>query len=820
MRRFQLGFLLPVLFCGLLAACSATDAADNTIHPEAWPATTGGVPLDPGVEARVDAIMAQMTLEDKVAQTIQADIASITPDDIRTYRLGSILNGGNSAPGADVRAPAAEWLELADAFHAASLDASDGRVAIPIMWGTDAVHGHNNIVGATVFPQNIGLGATRNADLIRSIGAVTAREIRSTGQDWTFAPTLAVVRNDRWGRTYEGYSEDPEIVASFAGAMVEGIQGTVADGTFLGPEHVIATAKHFLGDGGTVNGVDQGDNVDTEADLRDHHGAGYAPAISAGVQSVMASFSSWYGEKLHGHKELLTDVLKGRMGFNGFVVGDWNGHGQVDGCEATDCAAALNAGLDMYMAPDSWRDLYENTLQQARDGVIPAERLDDAVRRILRVKVRMGLFEAPKPSERPLAGDFELLGAPEHLEVARQAVRESLVLLKNENSVLPIAPDQRVLVAGDGADDIGKQSGGWTLSWQGTGNSRADFPNGSSIWDGIRDAVQDGGGTAVLSEDGSYSEQPDVAVVVFGEDPYAEFMGDVEHMDFIPSTGLELLTSFREAGIPTVAVFLSGRPMWVNPELNAASAFVAAWLPGSQGAGVADVLVADTDGSVRYDFTGTLSYTWPKLATQVAVNRDDADYDPLFSYGYGLTYASDGDLGVLSEDPGLPDVATSADVFFTDGATSDPWTLDVDPSLAMQAVDHTAQENAQRFTWTEAGAIRITGSPVDLTRQSNGDVALSVTYRVDTAPAGPVTLTAGCGDACEGAVDMTGVFSADPLGEWTRTDVKLSCFETAGADMSNIDAIFGLDAANAFSISISDVRLLTNEGQAICPLTP
>ncbi|MEM9568319.1 MAG: glycoside hydrolase family 3 protein [Cyanobacteria bacterium P01_E01_bin.34] len=627
----RLLFTLAGLTIFLIALMVKLSQAPMSVTPEIWPTTTGGAPLDPAIETRVEELLQSMTIEEMVGQTIQADIASVTPDEVKEYGLGSVLNGGNSAPNNNVRASAAEWLALADEFYNASKDTSDGRKGIPALWGTDAVHGHNNVIGATLFPHNIGLGATRNIDLMRQIGRITAREVSVTGMDWTFAPTLAVVKDDCWGRTYEGYSEDPNIVKNYSTAVVQGLQGELDTPTFLGNEQVIATAKHFLGDGGTVNGTDRGDNQDSEDNLRDRHGAGYPPAIEAGVQTVMASFSSWNGEQMHGHKGLLTHVLKERMGFNGFVVGDWDGHGKVPGCSNSSCPEAYNAGLDMFMAPESWKRLYENTVEQVKSGEIPRRRLEDAARRILRVKLRLGLFEKPSPSARPLAGNYELLGAPEHLAVARQAARESLVLLKNQNKLLPLKPNQRVLVAGDGAHNIGKQSGGWTLSWQGTGNSNGSFPNGESIWEGIREAVEAGGGEAELSVDGTYEEVPDVAIVVFGEDPYAEFKGDLDHLEFTSELGLELLKSFQAEDIPTVAVFLTGRPLWVNPELNASDAFVVAWLPGSQGGGVADVLVRQPNGAIHYDFKGKLSFSWPRTAVQT-VNRGDTNYDPLFPY--------------------------------------------------------------------------------------------------------------------------------------------------------------------------------------------
>ncbi|HEX8555423.1 MAG TPA: glycoside hydrolase family 3 protein, partial [Sphingomonas sp.] len=394
-------------------------------RPALWPKAIARPARDPKIEARIDAILRAMSLEDKVGQIIQADIAGIKPEDVRTYKLGSILNGGNSAPNNDELAPPTEWLKLADAFFDASMVRTDGRPKIPIIWGTDAVHGNNNIVGATLFPHNIGLGAMRNRDLIRRIGEVTAIETAAAGIDWSFAPTLAVVQDDRWGRTYESYSEDPAIVADYAGAMIEGVQGRVGTQDFLAPRHVIATAKHFVGDGGT-GGRDQGDARVPETVLRDVHAAGYPPAIAAGTLSVMASFSSWNGAKMHANRSLLTDVLKDRMGFQGFVVGDWNAHGQIEGCTNESCAAAINAGLDMFMLSGDWKALYRNTLAQARSKEIRPERLDDAVRRILRVKLIAGTFERGRPSSRALAGKMNLIGAPEHRAIARQAVRESL----------------------------------------------------------------------------------------------------------------------------------------------------------------------------------------------------------------------------------------------------------------------------------------------------------------------------------------------------------------------------------------------------------
>ncbi len=615
----------------LAAACGAAAVA----HPEEWPRPAPGLPPDPRREARIAGLLAHMTPAEKVGQLIQADIGTITPDDLRHYPLGSVLNGADSAPDNDKLATPREWLALADRFYEASTAAA-GRYAVPVLWATDAVHGHNNVRGATIFPHNIGLGAARDPGLIRRIGAATALEVRVTGLDWTFAPTLAVVRDARWGRTYESYSENPRLVAEYAAAMVLGLQGPPGTPQFLDAAHVLATAKHFVGDGGT-GGKDEGDNLASEAELRDIDAAGHVAALAAGVQAVMASYSSWQGVKMHGNYTLLTAVLKQRMGFDGLLIGDWDGHAQLPGCTSGSCPAAINAGIDVLMAPKSWRELYWNTLAQANSGELPAARLDEAVRRILRVKLRAHLDSEGPPSSRPFAGHFELLGSAAHRALARQAVRESLVLLKNRGHLLPLAPHSRVLLAGDGADDVARQCGGWTLDWQGT-RSGSDIQPAESIYAGIRAAVTAAGGSAELSADGTFSARPDVAIVVFGERPYAEYRGDVASLAYQPDgkRDLGLIERLKAQGIPVVAVLLSGRPLWIEAELGAADSFIAAWLPGAEGGGVADVLFRAGDGSVAHDFRGRLPLTWPRAPTGAA---DAAAAGPLFPYGFGLSYA-------------------------------------------------------------------------------------------------------------------------------------------------------------------------------------
>ena len=804
------------------------------IHPDLWPESPPAFAPDTALETRISQLLSEMTLEQKVGQLIQADIGSITPDDLRHYPLGSILSGGSSSPGNNEFSPPSEWLTLADRFYEASLDPSHGPHPIPTMWGTDAVHGHNNVVGATLFPHNIALGAAHDPELIRQIGEVTAREVRATGMEWTFGPTLAVVRDDRWGRTYESYSEDPQIVREYAGQMVTGLQGRAGSAQFLDSAHVIATAKHFVGDGGT-GGRDQGDNRASEIELRDIHFAGYPPAVAAGAQAVMASFSSWQGIKMHGNRELLTDVLKQRLHFDGLVVGDWNGHGQVPGCSNVSCAAAINAGMDVIMAPDGWKQLYINTLAQVRSGEIPMARIEDADRRILRVKLRAHLLDEGRPSSRPLAGRFDLLGSAAHRAVARRAVRESLVLIKNQNHLLPLNPRMHVLVAGDGANSIGKQSGGWTITWQGTGVTNMNFPHGETIYAGILGAVRAAGGTAELSVAGHFKAlangkpKADVAIVVFGENPYAEFQGDIGSVEYSPgnSADLELLRELHGYGVPVVAVFLSGRPLWVNPHINAADAFIAAWLPGTEGGGVADVIFKAPDGSTPHDFHGKLSFSWPLTPQQTAVNRGDG-VQPLFSYGYGLRYTDNGNLQKLPEGGGTSTAtATDTRIFFAAGKPGSGWRwvlsegthladvpsgVGVVGSVRMSATDRTVQEDARQIRWdgkTAAAVGLLSTTPINLQRESNGQLSVGFDYKVGHAPASNVAAQMECGPGCKGTVDLTRIFTNAAAGQWRHVKVPLQCFATTGAHMDSITQPFELASAGPFELSIANIRLET-----------
>jgi len=806
------------------AASAAEDIPAARIHPERWPEVAFPSVLTEAGEARVQAILARMTLEQKVGQIIQADIASVTPEDVRRYRLGSVLNGGNSGPGGDDLAPAQDWLALADAFYEASMDVGPGEPAIPIVWGTDAVHGHSNIVGATIFPHNVGLGAARDPELIERIGKVTAVEIRVTGQEWTFAPTVAVPQDYRWGRAYEGYSSDPALVAAYVGSMIRGLQGPPSTTPILAGPHVAASTKHYLADGATTDGKDQGDAAISELELRLVHGAPYIPAIESGVATIMTSFSSWNGVKLSAHRGLVTDVLKGRMNYGGLVITDWNAHGQVAGCSNASCPRAVDAGIDMFMAPDSWRMLYDSTLAQVRDGTIAMERLDDAVARVLRLKERLGLFDMGKPSQRALSGEYELLGAPDHRAVAREAVRKSMVLLKN-TGVLPLQPGGRILVAGDAAHDIARQSGGWTLSWQGTGLDNSLFPGATSLWEGIEQAATASGGSAELSPEGSFTERPDAAIVVFGETPYAEFQGDIASLQLRPELRRPIATMQRlkQQGIPVVAVMITGRPLYVNEALNAADAFVAAWLPGSEGGGVADMLFAAADGAPAHEFQGLLPTAWPATAQHGG--------ETLYPFGYGLRYAH-GPRGwtALPEDSGVSDDGSDGGVFFDRGVPASSWSLTVSradgtnalrvttvPAEALggrvriAATDHGVQEGARSFAiaaHAQGAVIELsTFDPIDLSRETNGDMLLLATVRRDAPIARPLSMSVRCdGEPC-GATVPIAEFGELAEGEWQTLGVPLKCFRAAGADMARISSPFRLMADGDAGLSIARVAL-------------
>lgn len=578
---------------------------------------------DAAAAAKTEELLKAMTLDEKIGQMTQVDLKAIQDKaDIARYALGSLLSGGDSDPD-DITAQG--WARTHDELQSWSLKS---RLKIPLIYGIDAVHGHNNVNGAVVFPHNIGLGAMRDPGLVEKAARITALEMVGTGIRWAFAPCLAVARDERWGRTYESFGENPELAEVMGAAAIRGLQGPTLGET----TSVLACAKHFVGDGSTTRGVDQGNTDCDLATLRKTHLPGYLGAIKAGVGSVMASYSSWNGKKMHANHDLLTDLLKKELGFHGFVVSDWAAIDQLSHDYKTAIETSINAGIDMVMIPygPGQKNNYVEYITLLKDlvneGKVPPSRIDDAVRRILLVKSRMHLFDHPF-SEAALTS---AVGSAEHRQVARACVQKSLVLLKNEKRTLPLSKHpKRLVLAGQAADDLGIQCGGWTIAWQGkTGNV---MRGGTTLLAAVRQAV--GPNTEVThSADGSGVAGADAVIVVIGERPYAEMRGDRKDLS-LPQADLTALKTAKEAGVPVVTVVFSGRPVLLDPVLESSDAVLAAWLPGTEGQGIADVLLGDVKP------TGKLPHTWPRSMDQIPCNVDDGTAkDPLFPYGFGLTY--------------------------------------------------------------------------------------------------------------------------------------------------------------------------------------
>ncbi|MEO0423195.1 MAG: glycoside hydrolase family 3 N-terminal domain-containing protein [Pseudomonadota bacterium] len=572
----------------------------------------------PATEADLDAAVAALTLPEKIGQLVQTDVAHASPAEVREHALGSLIS---TIPDGSLGTGAA-WREMFDGFQREALRT---RTGIPLVFGIDAVHGHAYFDGpAVILPHNIGIGATRNPALAEQLAQVTARELSATGIRWTFAPTIAVARNIRWGRTYESYGEDVSLQRLFAGPMVRGLQGE----DLRAPHTVGATAKHFIADGATTNGVDRGNAELSDQKLRAMHLPGFVDAIDAGVVSIMASFSSLNGEMIHASKALLTDLLKHELGFDGVVVTDWEG---VRMGELT-LKQALLAGVDMFMLVQSWREGLPEMIQLVEDGEVPVSRIDDAVRRVLRMKLRLGLFDAPLSST--VCADA--IGSPAHRAVARQAVRESLVLLKNADGTLPLAKTCKVIVVGPHADNVAYQCGGWTKKWQGAhddlyGHPARPVQGATSILEGIRGLI----GDAQVLDGGvdGQRDDADVVIVVIGETPYAEGEGDrAAEALVLEDAQRDLIRWYHDAGKTVITVLITGRPLLVHEEIERSDAFVVAWLPGSEGAGLADVLFGD------HPFRGKLGFSWPREANQIPLHVGDEPYSPLFELGFGLTY--------------------------------------------------------------------------------------------------------------------------------------------------------------------------------------
>jgi len=806
-----------------------------------WPAITSAIGKDAAMEARIREIVAGMTLQQKIGQMTQPEIKSATPADVTRYYLGSVLNGGGSWPNGSKQASVSDWLKLADQYYNASM-ATDMAVKVPVIWGTDAVHGHSNVMGATLFPHNIGLGAAHDPALVGNIGAAVGKAVRATGINWVFAPTLAVARDDRWGRTYESFSEDGALVGNYAGAYIKGLQGT-----FASDANVVATAKHFMGDGGTDQGTDQGINKSGKSAMINIHGQGYYGALGAGVQTVMASFNSWndvaagtdYG-KMHGSKVMLTDVLKTKLGFDGFVVSDWNGISQVPGCKDASCPQAINAGIDMIMVPDEWKAFIANTIAQVQEGLIPMSRIDDAVTRILRVKMRAGMF-GKKPSEGAYAGKPEALQAR---ALARQAVQESLVLLKNNGSVLPLTRGKKILVVGKNADSMQNQTGGWTLTWQGSDNKNSDFPAGDTILSGIREA--DGNANVVFSETGEafVPGQFDAVIAVIGETPYAEGLGDIgasgtlRHTSRYPED-LAVLNAVAGKGTPVVTILISGRAVYANDLLNLSDAFVAAWLPGSEGKGVADVLFKSSAEKIAHDFNGSLSFSWPKSVCQTPLNRGDIEYSPLFALGYGLKYADTTGVGML--DTNVPiggcGAATTLAIYNQSDRSTYPlyvsspsskWartaigtdlnaTLDIPashPDIRIQTTQINTQQDAKLVTWFSAATFSAQAAKKSsLPAYATKDGALQFDTLISQLPLGTLTMAIECGTGCRGTVDLTNTFKSYSVNAKHTVKIPLSCFVSNGADLANVDTPFSLSTDRPFAAAFTNIQIVAGAGK-------
>lgn len=616
---------IPIFLTGLVVIWAALAEAEYMIYKDATK------PLN----SRIKDLMNRMTLEEKIGQMTQIERGVASAEVMKDYFIGSVLSGGGSVP--SKQASAETWINMVNEFQKGALST---RLGIPMIYGIDAVHGHNNVYKATIFPHNVGLGATRDPNLVKRIGAATALEVRATGIPYVFAPCIAVCRDPRWGRCYESYSEDPKLVQAMT-EIVSGLQGDIPVNSskgvpfVAGKTKVAACAKHYVGDGGTTKGINENNTQISRHGLLSIHMPGYYNSIIKGVSTVMVSYSSWNGVKMHANRDMVTGFLKNILRFRGFVISDWEGIDRITSPPHANYSysiqAGISAGIDMIMVPNTYKEFIDGLTSHVKNKVIPMSRIDDAVKRILRVKFTMGLFENPL-ADNSLVDE---LGSQEHRELAREAVRKSLVLLKNgESAAKPLLPlpkkATKILVAGSHADNLGYQCGGWTIEWQGLGGN--NLTSGTTILTAIKNTVDPS--TEVV-----YKENPDAefvksnnfsyAIVVVGEPPYAETFGDSLNLTISepgPSTIKNVCGTVK-----CVTVIISGRPVVIQPYVSLMDALVAAWLPGSEGQGVADVLFGD------YGFTGTLSRTWFKTVDQLPMNIGDKHYDPLFPFGFGLT---------------------------------------------------------------------------------------------------------------------------------------------------------------------------------------
>ena len=794
------------------------------------------------LENKINSYLSKMSLEEKVGQILMVEIGYISPEEVQKYNIGAILNGGGSFPYKKNDHTLEDWIDLADEFYEASSKTSDGRKSIPVFWGTDAVHGHNNLKGATLFPHNIGLGASRNPQLVEKISSAVASEVVASGLDLTFAPAVSVPRDDRWGRTYEGFSESPELVALLGKHSVIGFQGKLGT-EFLGSNKILATAKHFIGDGGTLDGVDKGNTILSEEDLLEIHGKGYISTIEAGVQFIMASFNSWNGDKLHGQKYLLTNLLKEQLEFDGVVLGDWNGHQEVSGCTVDSCAKAINAGLDMFMITANWRNLYNNTLQQVIEGQISQSRLDDAVKRILRVKLRYRLIQKGKPSSRIALNEMDHSDYKENRELARIAVQESLVLLKNNNSTLPLDSSSKILIVGEGSKRISKATGGWSYSWQGSNVDNSYFPGATSIYDGIAEVIEEGNGKIEYSEDGNYKTKPDVAILIIGENPYAEYQGTVENLLLtnVEFNHLDVASKLRRENVEVVTLFISGRPLWINRELNVSDAFVAAWLPGTEGAGVADVLFINPISGKEIDFKGKLPFSWPKSANQSSVNLGDEPYSPLFSFGFGLSYKDSIQLKSLSEElnsitnsklgkiilegwpqSGMEVVLQSEnkEVLLNNKNITTP-----NNKVSLEIFDNQIQEDSQRVNFQEglnSSWSLLSSKPINWEREERASGVLSIQMKVLRKDSNEeLYLSSSCGNGCGKSFGLNAFLDKIPKEKWFVLGMPLKCLKESGVDLSSLSKPLIFNTEGSWTFELGKIYLEGGMGgKSIFPCKP
>ncbi|TBR43556.1 glycoside hydrolase family 3 protein [Marinomonas agarivorans] len=875
-----------------MASYNTTDQAALPYYQD-WPQTHSIIAPDPTIEAEVQRLLSLMTLEEKIGQMIQPEIFSVTPEEAKQYKLGSILNGAGGWPNEDKHCSVTTWATTIDQYWQAVRDAFEDRpFTIPLLWGTDAVHGHNNVYGATVFPHNIGLGATNDPELIERIGRATAKEIAATGIDWTFAPTVTTPRDIRWGRHYEGYSEDPELVERYARSMVKGLQGSTTN-NLRSEQYILSNVKHWLGDGGTQQGIDRGVNGYTESELLNIHSHGYISALNAGAQIVMVSFNSWqndanyglsltnlalplanstqpltYNYKVHGSHYLNTVVLKKKLGFDGIVITDWDGHAEVTGSSFTNANYSVRSGVDIVMVAsgsENWQTVYQNLIKGVQQGEIPQERIDDAVRRILRVKMRAGLWEKGKPSNRFYAKKPDIVGCTEHTLLAREAVRKSLVLLKNQHGILPLSRQQPLLVTGSAVNDITKQTGGWTLSWQATDNHLDDFPNADTLLGALTNEM----GADKLTYDPDLSRleehtnqhgaEEKTALVVIGEDAYAEMRGDIKPWRpaifslLKPSykMDLERIQTLKNAGFKVITLFYSGRPLGVNQELSLSDAFVAAWLPGTQALGITDVILRDKHGHIHHDFQGKLAYSWPAYPFSYAINRPllhmpkhaipeqeqqaGGNDTPLFPYGYGMTYHTAAeehlplnqlDLTYHDQRPTLPPATRS--LLLMDGKH----TYDYEPRITgrsswsgepLVTIDEDRIQTGGRGCLkndSEKGhvfEIEYFGydfyfhlQPVDCLAENlsgylSAEACLTMTLKVIRPPEDAIFLANHNEYPNQPALDISDQLRACPINTWSEVTVPLNALADIGCDFKSVSSPFMLYGETKMLIQIASV---------------